>query len=152
MCRRVTISTDDSGSWKRETLLRADDMHDTLTLVPKSEVGQPEGFYVVFECEALGARIGLFDELSDVFEIFSGRRRNVLSCFRDGSDVSKFLWGTYMICGGESAIRPSNLTLCVPQAFKCLLVTRSVAEHRTAVPGAYWRRDFMNKMSVYPDH
>lgn len=114
MCRRMTISTDDSGTRKRETLLRADDVHDTLTLVPKSEVGQSESFYIFFECEALCTRIGFLDELSDVFEIFSGRRRNILSCFRLGSDVSTTLGGTYMICGGKSAIRPSNLTLCVP--------------------------------------
>ena len=114
MCRRMTISADDSGTRKRETLLRADDMYDTLTLVSKSEIGQTESFYIFFECEALCARIGFFDELSDVLEIFSGRRRYILSCFRDGSEVFKFLGGTYMICGGKSAIRSSNLTLCVP--------------------------------------
>lgn len=78
MCGCMTVTTDHSRTRERETLLRTDYMHDTLTLVPEAEVSKTKSFYVLFEGEALCARVSFLDELSYTLEVLPGRRRDIL--------------------------------------------------------------------------
>lgn len=62
VCGGVRVTADDSGSWEGEALFGTDDMDDTLTLVAEAEIGEAKSLYIVFEGEALRARIGFLDE------------------------------------------------------------------------------------------
>jgi hypothetical protein len=60
------VTADDSGTGKSEPLFGSDDMDDTLTVIAEAEVGEIEGFYVVFEGCALQTGILFLNEARDV--------------------------------------------------------------------------------------
>ena len=78
MCRSMTVPTDYSGPWKRETLLWTYDMDNALALVAQAKVGETECFDIVLKGEALCTRVGLLDELSHVLEVLAGCGGNIL--------------------------------------------------------------------------
>jgi hypothetical protein len=59
-------------------LLGTDDVNDTLAPVSHAEICESEVLDVLFEGAALQTRVGLFDELFDILEVFPRRGRDVL--------------------------------------------------------------------------
>ena len=98
----VRVATDDGCSRESETLFGTDDVHDTLSRVVHTKVGEAELLDVVFEGSALGARVLFLDERGDGFEVVSLGRRYVV------------------IDGGKGAIGSPDLSASVSQALKCL--------------------------------
>ncbi len=78
MCRSMTVSADDRGPRKSEALLWTYNVDDTLASVPQAKVGETKGLDVIFQGEALDARVGLLDELFHVLEVFAGCGGNIL--------------------------------------------------------------------------
>jgi hypothetical protein len=71
VCGSVTVTADDSRAGKSKTLLRADNVDNTLTLVAHTEVGEPKVLHVLLQGCALETRIILLDEVGGIFEVFS---------------------------------------------------------------------------------
>lgn len=78
VCGGVGVTAYDGSSWKGEALFRTDDMDDTLTLVAETKVGKAESLYIIFEGEALYARVSFFDESFGVRVICARGSRYVL--------------------------------------------------------------------------
>jgi hypothetical protein len=90
VCRGVAVTADDSGAGQGEALLGANDVDDTLALVAHAKVGQAEVLDVLLEGCALQTRVGLFDELLGILEVFPRRRGNVLL---DASNALAMVYG-----------------------------------------------------------
>lgn len=72
VCRSMTVPTDYCGPRQREALLWTYDVDNALALIAQAEVGEAESLDVVFQGEALCARVGLLDKLSYALEVFAG--------------------------------------------------------------------------------
>lgn len=124
MCRSMAITADDCSAGEGKALLGTDYVHNALALIAEAKIGQPEFLDVVFEGEALGARVGLLDESGDVFEV----------CARGGGDVLvavvRLVWIplscsvskalSYMICCGEGAVGSADHAVGVAETFESL--------------------------------
>jgi hypothetical protein len=71
VCGCVAVTAHDCRAWQRETLLRTNDVHDALSLITETEVGQAELLDVLFERDALQPAIRLFNESIDILEGFA---------------------------------------------------------------------------------
>ncbi|GFF30512.1 LOW QUALITY PROTEIN: Lysine-specific demethylase 8 [Aspergillus udagawae] len=78
VCGGVAVTADNGGTGKREPLLGTDDVNNTLTPISHAEICETEVLDVLFEGGALQTRVGFFDELFDILEVFSRRGRDVL--------------------------------------------------------------------------
>lgn len=94
VCGGVTVTADDSCAGEGETLLRTDDVDNTLALVAHAKVCETEVLDVLLEGAALEAGVVLFDELIDVLEVFAGGGGNVLS-------FESVRWLPEIRCGGK---------------------------------------------------
>jgi hypothetical protein len=59
-------------------LLGTDDVNNTLTPITHAEICETEVLDILFEGGALQTRVGFFDELFDILEVFPRRGRDVL--------------------------------------------------------------------------
>ena len=62
MCRRMTVSTNASGSGQREALLGPNNVHDSLSLVLHAEVLEAEVVHVGSHLQHLGSASSLLDK------------------------------------------------------------------------------------------
>ena len=116
----VTVSTNYGASREGEALFRADNMNDSLTFITQSEICQSKGLDIIFESNALRARISFFNELSYVPEVFPWGCRYILTEVNvDQFDEQK--GKADVISGCQGTIGSSNFAICIPQSFKCLL-------------------------------
>ena len=67
----VAVTADNCGTWQSESLLRTDNVNNSLTLVTKAKVCDAEVLDIVLEGHALESGIFLFDEGLDVLEVLS---------------------------------------------------------------------------------
>lgn len=74
----MTVTADDGGSGEGESLLGADNVDNTLTLVTHTEIGEAEILHVFLEGGALQTGVVFFDEFVDILEVFAGGGRDVL--------------------------------------------------------------------------
>ena len=110
---RVRVTADDCGAGQSETLLRANNVDDSLSLVAQTKVGELEILYILLESLALDARLVLVDELADGLEVFPRR----------GGDV--------VVGRGKGAIGTANFSTGILQTFESL--RRSDFVHQVAV-------------------
>ena len=82
----MTVTADDGGSGEGESLLGADDVDNTLTLVAHTEIGEAEILHVFLEGGALQTRVVFFDEFVDILEVFAGGGGDVLEIWVLGID------------------------------------------------------------------
>lgn len=78
MCGGVAVTADNGGTGESEPLLGPDDVNDTLALISHAEVCETKVLDVLFEGGALQTRVGLFNELFDILEVFPRGGRDVL--------------------------------------------------------------------------
>jgi hypothetical protein len=74
----MAVTTHNSRSRKSKSLLWPDYVHNTLSLIIKSEVCEAKVFDVLLEGKALGSGIGFVDKCFDILKVFSGRGWDVL--------------------------------------------------------------------------
>lgn len=77
-------------------------MHNTLSLVGHTEVGQSKLLYILFESNALQSAIGFFDERRGGFEVFP----------RGG--------GYVVVYCDKRAVFPAHIPVCQSKAFESL--------------------------------
>lgn len=78
MSGSVAVTTDQGGTGECETLLRTDDVNDTLALVTQAEICDTEVLDVLLESYTLYTGIVLFDESRNVLDTLSGFGRDIL--------------------------------------------------------------------------
>lgn len=78
MRRGVTVTADDSRSGQSKPLLGADNVNNTLTLIPHAKVCEIKGLHVLLQGRALQTRVAFLDEFVDILEVFAGGGRDVL--------------------------------------------------------------------------
>lgn len=89
-------------------------MHDTLTLVAHTKVGQPEILDILLQCRTLKTGIGLFDEIGGILEVLSRAGGNILPS-RAGQRMTSSPEGpncalfTYVVDSHQGAVRPADL-------------------------------------------
>lgn len=81
MRRSMAVAANDCSAGQSETLLRTDDMHNALSLVSHAKVREVELLNIVFESDALRARVGFLDEAGDIFEVVAGCCRDILKSY-----------------------------------------------------------------------
>ena len=124
----MTVTADDGGSGESESLLGADNVDNTLTLVTHTEIGEAEILHIFLQGGALQTGVVLFDEFVDILEVFAGGGRDVLEIQELGIDGK---WtpggggggtdGTYVVDGDQCAVRPADFSAGILEAFKGLL-------------------------------
>ena len=123
VCRGMTVATNNCGTWEGETLLRTDNVNNSLALVTKAKVCDAKVLDIFLECHALESGVLHVDKLLDVLEGFSGGGRNILqlvSVLAIFFELSRVI-ATYMIGGSKSAVWSSDSSPGVLQPLKSLL-------------------------------
>jgi hypothetical protein len=76
--RSVAVTTDNGGTWQSETLLRANDVDNSLSLVAEAKVCEAKILDVLLESDALYPRVILLNEARNVLQRFPGGGGDVL--------------------------------------------------------------------------
>jgi hypothetical protein len=79
----VAVTADDGGGRQGKALLGANDVDDALALVAEAKVCDAKVLDILLEGDALGARVVLLDEASDVLQRFPRRRWDVLGVLEE---------------------------------------------------------------------
>ncbi len=116
----VAIAANDGGSGKSEALFRSNDVDNSLTFISKPKIGETEFLDVILERKALNPRVGFFDKLSHVLEIFPGRRRYILGHVSK-EPAESFGGAHYVVGSSKSTVGSSHFPPRISKAFKGLL-------------------------------
>jgi hypothetical protein len=80
---RVAVTADHGRAGEGETLLRPDDMDNSLSLIAEAKVCDTKVLHVLLECYTLRSGVILLDETCNVFQRFASGGRNILLFLSD---------------------------------------------------------------------